>query len=171
MKKSVYKFMIALAMVGALSGCGSSNKVNEEKSNNAGVSDAKVEIDVKATAKRILEEGDFKDNLAEVDKDVALNRLYDIGDIKVADSMFYVNSNATAEEIAVIELESVGDVDKVKNAFEDRVDDQKKACKDYLPNEMPKLESAIIYSADRYVILCISNNNESALNIIKTICK
>lgn len=161
-KKIVCGAFLALAVMGAVTGCGSKNDNEAE---------AQVEIDVQKAADDILSNGSFKDKLAVVDKTIALTRLYSLDETQVKSSAFYTNSNATAEEIAVIETNSQDYVDTVKSAFETRIASQKAACKDYLPDEMPKLESAVIYSNGNYVILCVSEDNAAAKELIKDLFK
>ena len=162
MKKLICGTLLAIAMMGTVTGCGKTNESQVE---------SQVEIDVQKAADDILNKGDFKDNLGAIDKSMALTRLYSLDEAQIKASAFYTNSNATAEEIAVIETTSSEYVDTVKAAFEARITSQEAACKDYLPDEMPKLESAVIYSSGNYVILCVSNDNAGAKELIEDLFK
>lgn len=178
MRKFIYGTILMVAMAGALTGCGGNDKPEDSakteavtEKDNAQTSDDKVEVDVKAAADKILADGDFKDNLGEVDKTIALSRLYGLDEAQIESCAFYTNSNATAEEIAVIKTKSPDYVETVKTAYETRVENQKTACKDYLPDEMPKLESAVIYTNGNYVVLCVSNDNAAAETVIADLFK
>ncbi len=157
-KKIIYTLALAVMLVAVLTACGGKDKKDDAKGK---------EIDVQTSADKILSDGDFKDQLATVDKSMALGRLYSLDEASVEAAAFYTNSNSTAEEIAVIKVNSPDYVETVKAAYEKRVADQKEACKDYLPDEMPKLDSAVIYTNGNYAVLCVSNDNSKASDIIK----
>lgn len=164
MKKGVVLGIIGSLLVLSLVGCDSKESGGRETTTvneNNQVNDKNEEKnpDVQVVADTLLKEGEFADKLAPVDINLALTRLYALDQSVVESCAFYTNSNATAEEIAVIKVKDSADVDTIKAAYETRVEEQKAACKDYLPDEMPKLEDAIIYSSGNYVVLCVSVDN------------
>lgn len=154
MKNAFRKVMIMICVIclGTLAGCG---KTPDD-------STAKKEVDINVVAEGLLKDVSFKDNLSTIDNEIALSRVYFLEQDKIASGVFYMNTNATAEEIAIVKVNDSAYVENVKAAFENRVSEQKAACKDYLPDEMPKLDSAVIYSSGDYVVLCISNDNDAA---------
>lgn len=176
-----------LALAGVLAGCGKQTETAEEnttqstredmdaavREDSAGTdSEAETaDVDVQAVADGILQGGDFKDNLAAVDTTLALTRVYDLDAGQIEASAFYTNSNATAEEIAVIKTASADYVDTVKTAYENRISSQKEACRDYLPDEMTKLDAAVIYTNGNYVVLCVSNDSAKAEQVIADLFK
>ncbi len=180
--KKLYRVMMLLALTGALAGCGTQTKSTGENTSQSTTENMEAvtqedktetdsegeteDIDVQAVADGIRQGGDFKDNLAAVDTTLALTRLYDLDAGQVAASAFYTNSNATAEEIAVIKTASADYVDTVKAAYENRIANQKEACKDYLPDEVTKLDAAVIYTNENYVVLCVSNDSAKAEQVI-----
>lgn len=171
MKKFVYTVALGLVLVSSFTACSKnegdgSKKVTETAETTE---DADTDVDALTVAEKLLEEGDFKDNLAAVDKGIAMTRLYGLDESIVEDAAFYTNSNATAEEIAVIKVADSTSLEQVKKAYEARVESQKDACRDYLPEEMPKLESAVICEYGNYVILCVSDDNDRIEGIIKEI--
>ncbi len=175
MKKILYTGVMITALAFCLAGCDGEEDENttssaaQEVEEQTTSSEEKVDVDfsAKALADVILDGGSFKDNLAEVDKTMALTRLYSLDPEQIEDSMFYTNSQATAEEIAVIKVKSEDYIQSVKDAYTARIEDQKNACESYLPDEMPKLESAIIYENGKYIVLCVSENNDEALELIE----
>lgn len=178
MKKKICGVMIIISCAIMCSACGDSLKEGETVTEDIATDeeydtemssddDAKEDIDVQAVADDILSGGDFKDTLAAVDGTMALTRLYALDESEIEEAAFYTNSNATAEEIAVIKTISAGYVETVENAYKNRIYEQEEACRDYLPDEMTKLESAVIYTHGNYVILCVSNDNASAEKLIE----
>lgn len=177
MKKFIYTCAMITVLAIGTTGCGK-DKAEDDATTKETVSEAdntesqeveadKEDVAVKTVADAILNGGDFKDNLAEVDTTMALTRLYSLDPEQIEESMFYTNSQATAEEIAVIKVKSEDYVQTVKDAYETRIADQKTACESYLPDEMPKLEAAVIYENGKYVVLCVSNDSDKALEIIQ----
>ena len=62
-------------------------------------------------------------------------------------------------------------MDTVKTAYENRISSQKEACRDYLPDEMTKLDAAVIYTNGNYVVLCVSNDSAKAEQVIADLFK
>lgn len=180
-RKKIYNIVMILAMAGALTACGNKEEKTTENTEvvtttetdgtETDVSDGALDVDVQTVADGILQGGDFKDNLAPVDTSLALSRLYNLDAGQIEASAFYTNSNATAEEIAVIKASSADYVDTVKTAYENRIASQKEACKDYLPDEMTKLDAAVVYTNGNYVVLCVSNDSAKAEQVIEDLFK
>lgn len=183
MKKVIYLLVISVLLMMSVTGCKDSGKdksegdktvseaaASEEKNQQKDEDNSKTDTeeekteesetpDVQTVADALLDQGDFNDKLAAVDKTMALTRLYALEENIVDGCAFYTNTNATAEEIAVIKVKDSKDADIVKAAYNKRIEDQKAACKDYLPDEMPKLDAAVIYTNGNYIILCVSNDS------------
>lgn len=160
MKKLSVKLFFCVMMlgVGMLTGCGGNADDKTTVNNN---------VDINYVAESLLKDVTFKDQLAKIDNEIAFTRLYNLDSEKIEDAVFYTNSNATAEEIAVVKTKDAAYVNDVKSSYEARISDQKSACENYLPDEMPKLDSAIIYTTGNYAVLCISADNDSAKEKIK----
>ena len=161
-KKFLFILVLAVAMTALFTACG------KDKEDTGTQAPAK-EVNAQEAADAIRTQGDFKDQLATVQNTTALTRLYVLDEANIEEAAFYTNSSSTAEEIAVIKVKTQDYIDTVKTAYEKRIADQKDACKDYLPDEMPKLDSAVIYVNGNYAVLCISNDNSKIEGIIKGI--
>ena len=59
-------------------------------------------------------------------------------------------------------------MDDAVTALENRVAYQKAGYEDYGPAEVPKLDSAVIKSAGSYVVMCVSDDNAKAEEVIKS---
>lgn len=139
---------------------------SETSSSEASSEEATTDKTAQEIADAILAGGDYTEELMPLTEEVALNRLYDLDAEQIEESAFYTNSQATAEEIAVIKVKSADYVDAVKESFNTRIEDQKAACADYLPDEMPKLESAVVYNNGCYVVLCVSGDSAKVNTVI-----
>ncbi len=149
MKKKVL-VLLAVVMVMVLSGCGGSKEIV------FGISQA---------ASELLDCGAFTDTLTKCDNDKVVS-LYGVDESLLAEYEVYIGTGATAEEIAIFRVKDSKDVETVKASCQSRVDAQKEACENYLPNEMPKLESPVLTTAGNYVILCVSNDNGKVQTVL-----
>lgn len=150
MKKILKLTMILTFAVILLAGCsGADNKV----------------IDTAALADDLYSGVTWKDQLGEIDLNKALT-LYGISSDAVASGKVYMGTNATAEEIAVLEAASADQVTVLKDGVEARVEAQLASFQSYNAAEVPKLENPVIVTKGNYVILCICDNNTEAQEII-----
>ncbi|MDR0974582.1 MAG: DUF4358 domain-containing protein [Ruminococcus sp.] len=84
----------------------------------------------------------------------------------VSDMSVYVcGSGAYPDEIAVIEFIDSEAADKGFEAVTDRLDTLIKTYTDYTPEEMYKLDSAVLEKRGNYVIFIVADDNEKALEI------
>lgn len=75
-------------------------------------------------------------------------------------------SGGSANEIDCFEAKDEATAKDIETALKKRVEDQKTAFKDYVPAEMPKLESAVIVADGKYVFLCVSSDSDKAKSIL-----
>jgi len=147
MKETLVLTLVGAFVIGGLTGC--------QKADD-------VVIDINVLSDKLFNDITYEDELSQVDYDL----VYDMDDVKVSDSIVYVGSGATAEEIAVITCESKEDAKKALEALNERVEDQKESFKDYVPKELEKLEEAVVIQKGNSVILSISNESQKAKDII-----
>lgn len=142
MKKLLVTVLMVMTMA-VMTACGGSEAVAFSISN--------------ATASLLGTEA-FSDTLTKCDGDKAI-ALYGVDSSVLAEYEVYIGTGSTAEEIAIFRVKDAKDVATVKAACEARVEAQKKACENYLPDEMPKLESPVLVTAGNYVVLVVSGDN------------
>ncbi|MDD6327361.1 MAG: DUF4358 domain-containing protein [Eubacteriales bacterium] len=159
-KIMVFAGVLAMGMLSACSG-------NVKKSEGAGLDKVQEAVSAQTLADVLVREGSFKDTMGAVDVTMALTRLYNLDESKITESAFFTNSNATAEEVAVIVVADDTYCSEVKASYEARIQDQTEACRDYLPDEIPKLEQAVIYENGNYVILCVSEDSDKVYEILE----
>ena len=131
----------------------------------SGCSNNKVELDPSTAVDKMSEEITFTDQFAPLDSENA-NRVYGVDADLVEDSTAMVGSGATAESIAMfkaVDAKSAQDIEKQLEVF---IDGYIEGYSDYKPEEVPKLESAIIERKDVYVVLCISADNDAAKKVV-----
>ena len=155
MKKTI-KRIICLAMCAltlfAFAGCsGSENK----------------ELDINKLSSDLLAQVQFKDTLTKIDDDM-ISKLYGID--YAEEQIVYISTGATAEEIALFKLKDSADAQKAYDAVNKRLDYQKNSYELYIPEEMVKLDAAVIELYGNYVIFCVSDG-DTAKTIIEEYIK
>lgn len=132
----------------------------------AGCGDKKTEFNVTDLGNELVTSISYDDELSPLDIDTA-RMLLNLSDINIVDSAIYEGSGATAEEIIVLKCSSEGDVTKAKNMMDERVAEQKESFEDYVPQELPKLDSAVIKTGGTYAVLSVSGDSADAEKIIE----
>lgn len=146
--KKIRLFSLMLVFILLLSGCTS----KQEPINAKDLSDELVENVV------------FSDELTLAD-DKTAKTLYDISD--TVSSYVYISSGATAEEIAVFEFKDESDAKQAVEKAEARINAQKDSFESYIPEEIKKLDNAIIKQSSCYLVVCISDGDEAEKIISK----
>ena len=121
-------------------------------------------VDAGALARDLVENVPFQDELNPVDGDIAA-MLYDISGAEEA--YVYVSSGATAEEVAVFTFPNEGAAEAALEKAEARITAQEESYALYIPQEVPRLENAVVRRVGCCVIVCVSDG-DTAKEIIAT---
>lgn len=163
-RKLCLALTVAVVCCAGFASCG-----NNEKDTNGSTADAAVNVtvDVIDTADKLQSEIKYKDTLNELSSDM-IQKLFGLAaDTDYVKGKVYVGSGgATAEEIACFEAKDSDGAAKIKTALENRIDSQKTAFENYQPQEMDKLNNPVLVVKDKYVMMCISDDNSKAQEII-----
>lgn len=141
------------------------NEESEEAEDSADATENKS-VDAKAIADSLLSEISYADQLSAVDLDTA-KMFLNFADVEINEAYIYESSGATAEEIVVLVCKDSDSAAKAKSAFEQRVSEQKENFTDYVPEEVPKLNDAVIITSREYAILSVSGDSAKAKDIIE----
>lgn len=125
-----------------------------------------VTVDTAALADRLCSEVTWNDQLGEVELSKALG-VYGIQEDAVASGKVYMGTNATAEEIAVLEAVSEDRVADLEAGVQARVEAQLESFESYNAAEVPKLENPLIETRGNYVILCVCDDTAEAEAVIE----
>ena len=168
------KKIIAAALIGtmifAVSGCkGEEKEVHDISINvNEPKEEAKEEVtsvDAASLAKSLVSDISYDDQLSEVDLDTA-KMFLNFADVDIAEAYIYESSGATAEEVVVLVCKDSDNAAKAKTAFEQRVEEQTENFTDYVPEEVPKLNSAVVAVKDVYAVLSVSEDSSKAKEVV-----
>lgn len=136
----------------------------------AGCAAKEISLDTAAAADAIQEAVTFQDTLSPL-ADSRFDTLYAVQEGDVVSRKVYIGSNATAEEIAVIEAKDAAAAERVKKAAEQRIADQKEGFENYQPAEMVKLNAPVLEVRGRYVFLVVCDKPEEARSAIDRLTK
>lgn len=116
---------------------------------------AAASFDPAADAETLLSSGAFSEALTEIDAPTAC-ALYGIDEDTVTSCAVYGSTGTTAEELAIF---ACTDEDAAADAAQQltyRVEDRIEELTNYLPDELPKLESAVVETRGSSVLLAVA---------------
>ena len=112
-----------------------------------------VVIDLGSLGKQMQEEIAFDDELNLLGTDM-IPALYGIDN--AVEAYVYMGSQATAEEIALFKFANAEDASAGKATLEDHLEKQKQDYANYIPEEVARIEKAVLRQEGNYVLLCVS---------------
>lgn len=121
-----------------------------------------------AVAERLSAGGSFDEDLEKMDGQVAL-KVYRIQPDAITESAVYTGTAAVVDEISVWEAKDAETGKTVEKAVRDRVAAQKESYASYRPEEVPKLDAAVIERRGNYVVLCVSKDSRRAESLLDEI--
>lgn len=146
----------------ALASCSDENTAESKAEKTA----TNVSMDVVETADKLKDDIEYKDTLNELPES-KIEKLFGLATTDYVKGKVYVGSGgATAEEIACFEAKDSDGAANIKTALENRIESQKKAFENYQPQEMDKLNDPVLVVKDKYVLMCVSDDNAKAQEII-----
>ena len=166
--------VLTLTASAVLYGCGGSGdaKKTSTMASSAAASSAKSSqtavVDVTKVADRLLNEIKYDDKLAEAEKE-SLDVIYPgLPKDKIKAMKIYVSSSGgTSEEIAAFEANDEETAKEIETKLNERVETQKTSFKNYVPEELKRLENALVIRKGNYVYLSVSGDPDKAKSIIE----
>lgn len=113
-----------------------------------------------ALAAELLAGSAFSDTLEPADGKIGCY-LYGLAETDASAMYFCLSSGATAEEIAIFRCADEVSALLVEEAARARLDYQRESFGSYVPEEVPKLESAILRREGSCVLLCVAADYEA----------
>lgn len=112
----------------------------------------------------------FTDEIITKDMDET-NIFYNIDSMLVKDSAALVGSGATAEMLSVWKAQDEVDAEAIVKALEEFNAGWKEGYADYKPEEVPKLETAVLRQEGNCVIYAVTADNEAAADAVDALFK
>lgn len=122
-------------------------------------------INAAELAKQLAEQGSFDEPLTELDAQSA-ERAFRIDPEDVAAVGAWVGSGATVDEVSVWEGTDTDAAEDIEEELKARLDTRTTDYADYKPEEVPKLNNAILERVGKYVVMCVTPDVNSVRSII-----
>ena len=127
---------------------------------------SKAELPAPETlAAELQASGAFAEELVLAENDVGCF-LYGLVESDAPEMRYYFSSGAVADEIAILPCADDAALEKVKSECATRLDLQTQLFTSYKPEEVPKLEKALVLQRDKTVVLCVASDYEKAREIL-----
>lgn len=182
--KKMYRVMLTAAAAGLLlfTGCGKEKESEPETPQNVEISvetedagttepvaeekeETAGEVDIKSIGDALRNEITYQDELSALDLETAAMFL-SFGDARITDAVIFESTGATAEEIVVLSCASEADAKEAVKALDNRIEEQKEAYEDYVPEELKKLSHPVIRQKGTVAVLSVSDEPEKAEEIL-----
>ncbi|MCD8390574.1 MAG: DUF4358 domain-containing protein [Firmicutes bacterium] len=121
-----------------------------------------ISLDVNTAADALAENVEFSEELTEVSSNIALKK-YGLDEETVSEAAAYCGTAAVVDEIAVFKTE---DTEAVEEKAREHIASQKESYESYAPNEVPKLDAAVIETVGDCVIVCVSNDDSESVSSV-----
>ena len=128
--------------------------------------DSSVSTDVHQLAADIVATGPFTDVHTDNTNGQALS-VYGLDDSSVTDYSVYFSSMATPEEVAVFQVASPEQENAVLEACRSRQSSQVQSYESYAPDQVEKLNNAIIGSSGDLVYYIVTTNNDTVKKVLQ----
>jgi hypothetical protein len=124
-----------------------------------------MKVETQKMADYIVEKTEFADFMSLVDFEIFLS-LYNLDESIVKDASMYASTGATAEEVAVIIPYDEAELELIQVACEERIEAQKDGFKNYIPEELVKLENPVMKRVGDAFIFVVCNDKDKAEELI-----
>lgn len=135
----------------------------EDNSANAG-----KKIDVDKLVTRVLDNVTFEAELNLLEDSVASGM---INAAEGTDLRIYMGNGTYSDELVVMTALSEEDAKQNQSNAETHLSEMQKQFKDYIPKEAKKIDSAVKVRCGCYVVVCVTNDAETAKKTIDTFLK
>lgn len=122
-----------------------------------------VKIDTEALASDLLSNVSFANELTLVEESKADLVLPDMENCSV---LLYMGEGTYADEILIVTASDKTSSDAAYNAVKSHKEDLKTSFENYYPAESEKVENSVLVQSGNYVVLCITDDVDTANSII-----
>ncbi len=152
MKRTLPGFVALVVLLLLLSACG-------------GGSEKKPLPSPDQLARTMLDSGVFSEELEEADADIAAY-LYGLEEGDGVELHSWLSTGATAEEFSLFVCQDDAALKTVRESVDARLEFQKRTFADYAPQEVPKLDGAVVRVRDRVLVVCVAADPEKAAKLL-----
>ena len=121
--------------------------------------------DLEGFANEMLSAVEFRDKLSKVNDTVA-SRIFELAEGDALAGIVCTGGGGTAEEFAAFETDSPEKAEEIAEKLRKRIEKRKRDFEGYIPEEMPKLENALVEVRGNCAVMCVSDDNDAARSVI-----
>lgn len=158
MRRKTGAILLSLFLLAFLAGCAANGVVP---------SPDVTAYDLDSLAGDLCASDAFSDILSTVSDEIALG-LYGYDEKDVLECVVLCSTGATSEEIGLFRCADDEAAIRVAAAAENRAAAQKIAYESYAPDEIPKLDNAVIKSQGQYVFFVVSKDSDTVDKLLKS---
>lgn len=155
--KKLALFALAALMILSLASCGSKNEGKE--------------LDLEAFAKQVIDTVEYDDDMIELNEKIAseyYNLTFDGLEKWVA---YGSGTAATTNELMLMQLKDDAAVTAARETIQNRINDQTSNYEGYRPDELFRLENAVIEVQGKYLLFSISPDNDTVKKLFEDALK
>lgn len=158
--------VLALSLTACTGGSEGSSSQAGTDSSQAGAAQTGKTLDVEATAQALLNGADFDDELAPLSEKLLTAQYTGLDTADVVSCKVYISGTASGDELAVFEAKDAEAAQRIKTVTETRLSGLIEQYSDYAPDKVPKLQNPVLVMEGNYVVLCVSNDNAKAQELL-----
>ena len=117
-------------------------------------------------AKTLQDAGIFDDGLEAVDPETAAQFYGFTPEDGIEMQSWFSASGGTSEEFSLFTCRDEAALTAARKSAEARLENQKRTYRDYAPNEVPKLEGAVVRARDNILVVCVAADPEKAAKLL-----
>lgn len=121
-------------------------------------------IDLNTLKDNILENVTFDTEMVELEEEAARQQ-YGVDDSVSVTAL--TGSSAKVDEVALFEAKDETAAGEIVSLLKNHIEKQKNDYASYAPNEVPKLDNAVLLQNGKYVALCITSDYKTAESTIQ----
>lgn len=129
--------------------------------------DKKAEWNLTEVTDRLRNEIEYTDSLDTMDSSLMGYLFSDIDPADVSEQIIYISTGSTAEEIAAFKAVDEAAAGRIEEGLRLRVESQTESFTDYVPEEVKRLEDAVIARNGLSVVLSVSGDPDTAKKILE----
>ncbi len=163
--KSGYKLLaLCIVIISLTHTACTSTKPNSDDS----TAETPLLLKISDIAERLLSSAEYTEELTKLDREAVI-LLYELEDEKIKEAHVYSGTAAIVETVALFETTDEEAAEQVRMKMQEFLAAQRILYSGYRPDEVPKLDSALLKKEGVYVFLCVSPDSTSAANVEKII--
>ena len=159
--KKIFSLLLIAALTFTLCSCGGKEETPSSSADTSASAEA-VSLSAEESAEQLLSQVEANADLEKSEFPLITLEKYDVDTSGVSDICWYVGSGASADELAVIVCADSETLASVKAAINSRIEYLRDGYSDYGPDQVPKIDSALVAEYGNTVVYCICEDSAAA---------